>query len=736
MLVGVGAGGSSFLKGLSVRGGESLAGKSKGGQASVDFDVTGLSSKIPPPPPGWWDLALICVFVKLKESWLQLERIINDFLLVDEQSPHIPLGSSKGLIVVKSLSTVRDLCRCDPWPLPNGGSILINKWWASSNRVPGSHFHYSFWLEIHGIPLHLWKMETFHCVGEICGGLLEVDPRTLSREELEWARIYIKESWLHHIPRVIRLPGRGSSIDLIVKVLHEVAGDKAGVPATPIKPLQSVDSKFEISTTIACESGLLTSVRPLQSVDSKFEIRLSVVRSGEQGIHTPEVGLFVDQDLPPNSKWQRVRRKRQRQCQRAIRNARRKKWSLPNLVVEEDGGSKVAKSGLLDGKVFSGMDASCALVPSLTSGKGGGALEGRMESELPEDLNVEELFNQGYNGGIPRPLVEVFWVQILDIVGDLYGTITLTDPSGHRPSPGQFGLIEWNSTVNAINVPIYENVLGDHGFGSVRVSYIVFSDAVEATVEVTLIIGDEEVPAHVYGSISAGTCNSLEESVLFKKGSDHIDARQLIPLSRSLVAVPLNSVFIVRANLWDYKAISSDVIARGTAEFIAQLSGTFEKCIHVEFDTFMDSILGDLNGNHVRIDVDSLVSKRIEVRLSKLGTVRPFDPLLSYLIDLSEMWKEEEVLVGLSSSSGNSSQTSVVYSWSFRILNGLLFGIGCGALAASIVYVLWSIFVSRRLLVPAEYPVHPVEFAYETMKKPPKMCCFCCIFSLMEGIDT
>ncbi|KAF8394980.1 hypothetical protein HHK36_018919 [Tetracentron sinense] len=201
----------------------------------------------------------------------------------------------------------------------------------------------------------------------------------------------------------------------------------------------------------------------------------------------------------------------------------------------------------------------------------------------------------------------------------------------------------------------------------------------------------------------------------------------------------------------------------------------------VEFDTFMDSKLGDPNGNHVGIDVDSLVSvkvsnvssinlvlnsgeklqswidydassKRIEVRLSKLGTVRPFDPLLSYLIDLSEMWKEEEVLVGLSSSNGNSSQTSIVYSWSFRlrrvpswmhsqpldprvfsdhskpltvhdksvcllrILTGLLFGIGCGALAASIVYVLWSIFINRRPLVPAEYPVHPVEFAYKTIK--------------------
>lgn len=44
---------------------------------------------------------------------------------------------------------------------------------------------------------------------------------------------------------------------------------------------------------------------------------------------------------------------------------------------------------------------------------------------------------------------------------------------------------------------------------------------------------------------------------------------------------------------------------------------------------------------------------------------RPYNPLLAYQIDLGEMWKEEEVLVGLSSSSGNPMQETIVYSWNF-----------------------------------------------------------------------
>ncbi|KAK9283455.1 hypothetical protein L1049_011699 [Liquidambar formosana] len=200
----------------------------------------------------------------------------------------------------------------------------------------------------------------------------------------------------------------------------------------------------------------------------------------------------------------------------------------------------------------------------------------------------------------------------------------------------------------------------------------------------------------------------------------------------------------------------------------------------VEFDTAMDDDVGDLNGNHVGIDVGSLVSarvsnvsslnlvlnsgvklrswidydagsKRLEVRLNELGSARPSDPLLTHSIDLSEMWKEEEVFVGISSSSGDSLQASSVYSWQFRarevpnwlhsqpvdprvyqskeqdehlsdrkrgicpltILAGLIFATGCGALAAFVVLFFWAIFDSRHWMIPAEYPALPVDFRYE-----------------------
>ncbi|KAI3748793.1 hypothetical protein L6452_12136 [Arctium lappa] len=138
------------------------------------------------------------------------------------------------------------------------------------------------------------------------------------------------------------------------------------------------------------------------------------------------------------------------------------------------------------------------------------------------------------------------------------------------------------------------------------------------------------------------------------------------------------------------------------------------------------------------------ILKRVDVRLSKLGDPTPVEPLISYRIDLGEMWKGEKVLLGLASSNGNHEQTTNtnVYSWKSKIknvpkwlhsnpanpndystvledvetskkrncfLSGFLFVVGCGALAALVLFFVWS-YVAAVQKVPS---VLPVDFKYE-----------------------
>ncbi|XP_057517268.1 probable L-type lectin-domain containing receptor kinase S.7 [Amaranthus tricolor] len=201
----------------------------------------------------------------------------------------------------------------------------------------------------------------------------------------------------------------------------------------------------------------------------------------------------------------------------------------------------------------------------------------------------------------------------------------------------------------------------------------------------------------------------------------------------------------------------------------------------VEIDTKMDNQFGDLDGNHVGINIGSLVSvkvsnsselnldlssgkklqcwidyeassKRFEIRMSKADETRPVSPLLSCPIDLFEMFKGQDVFIGLSSSNANSTQVCKVFSWSFklrqvpywmhsqpldpqtvpkdvkpvtirqktdctvRVLTALIIGIACGALGAYTVMFVWSVFVTKQPVAPEEYVVKPAIYDYDKVK--------------------
>ncbi|EXB89976.1 putative inactive L-type lectin-domain containing receptor kinase III.1 [Morus notabilis] len=206
------------------------------------------------------------------------------------------------------------------------------------------------------------------------------------------------------------------------------------------------------------------------------------------------------------------------------------------------------------------------------------------------------------------------------------------------------------------------------------------------------------------------------------------------------------------------------------------------KIVKVKFSTVNDVKNNGLVKIHAGIDVDGLVptkvrnastidlalnngkksyawvdyeagSKRLEVRLSQSGYVKPSDPLFWYPIDLSRMWGNEEALVGFFSfSNSSSSQSCLIYSWSFlqrhvpqwmhsepldpkafgenskpvkgekrkdcftKVLASLIFGVACGALMAFTVLYLWTIFGTKRPVVPEEYVGKPVDFEYEKVK--------------------
>jgi serine/threonine protein kinase len=156
-------------------------------------------------------------------------------------------------------------------------------------------------------------------------------------------------------------------------------------------------------------------------------------------------------------------------------------------------------------------------------------------------------------------------------------------------------------------------------------------------------------------------------------------------------------------------APSKDLSSGMASNYIGLLNSTSNGSVHnhivaVELDTIQSPEFHDIDGNHVGVDVNSLVSvdaasagyyddrtgelrnltlvsgevmrawvdydgdaTRIDVTLAPVGTERPKKPLVSATVDLSTVIVADVAYVGFSSSTGRLSTLHYVLGWSFAV---------------------------------------------------------------------
>ncbi|KAF5392830.1 hypothetical protein D9757_000997 [Collybiopsis confluens] len=218
-----------------------------------------------------------------------------------------------------------------------------------------------------------------------------------------------------------------------------------------------------------------------------------------------------------------------------------------------------------------------------------------------------------------QPLLEIFYLRIDKIEGDdpcdLYGTVKVND-SANTETIWEHDKHHTISTKSGTNIvfegpsrPLYAadafsidvdlwdwDPLSDDGIakgtitfnpfdyftkydvansiplsadsGSATVNYVALSNALYAMITVILIKGGGENDPEVYGDITA--YNGHGTSALFHKTESenfNVNVGTAIPLSRKVVAVPVNGKLQVSALLWDHDPLSDDKIADGAVEF-------------------------------------------------------------------------------------------------------------------------------------------------------------------------
>lgn len=212
------------------------------------------------------------------------------------------------------------------------------------------------------------------------------------------------------------------------------------------------------------------------------------------------------------------------------------------------------------------------------------------------------------------------------------------------------------------------------------------------------LLGDAQIAnGGNFVNLTSPSSGSSSGQIVYKKPFKFIDSKS----SKPIISFSTDFTFTITPGNGDGIAFVifpsggklSQVFDQGYFGFSDTIDPQF---VAVEYDTRKDDNVGDLNGNHVGVDVGSFVSsdtsdvssiglllnggvplkswidyeassKRLEIRLGESGSEKPSQPLISYFIDLSKMWGDKEVLVGISSSNGNSMQVSSLSSWRFKV---------------------------------------------------------------------
>ena len=76
--------------------------------------------------------------------------------------------------------------------LMGGAHLRLDRWNPKTGCRVEEEMEQVAWVKIFGLPISLWSQGILKKIGEECGGFLDMDERTRSMREIQWARILVK----------------------------------------------------------------------------------------------------------------------------------------------------------------------------------------------------------------------------------------------------------------------------------------------------------------------------------------------------------------------------------------------------------------------------------------------------------------------------------------------------------------------------------------------------------------
>ncbi|KAA0051807.1 hypothetical protein E5676_scaffold609G00990 [Cucumis melo var. makuwa] len=165
-----------------------------------------------------WEKTVVLTRRYFHDDWENIVEKLKEQL--DTTVSYKPFHADKALIFFKDIEQANLICKNKGWTTVGHFYVKFEEWNQKAHASPKVVPSYGGWINVRGLTLHAWKLESFIQIGDACGGFIEVAKETRELTDLIEASIRVKDNYSSFIPTFIKLVDKEEQsfiIQVIVK---------------------------------------------------------------------------------------------------------------------------------------------------------------------------------------------------------------------------------------------------------------------------------------------------------------------------------------------------------------------------------------------------------------------------------------------------------------------------------------------------------------------------------------
>ena len=171
-------------------------------------------------PIGRWARAVVCECHLSLVNWVKVDRAMAKRLGHKGVVTIVPFSGGKGIFFVETIEEALSLHNLKFIRIKGGLTVLLRRWSPKKNLVVEGKFR-GGWIELRGLPFHLWSEVHLKKIMEQWGMVIEIDWRTLKLFDLCKARVRVVMKEQPIIPALIEVLDGGWEFTISVAVAGE-----------------------------------------------------------------------------------------------------------------------------------------------------------------------------------------------------------------------------------------------------------------------------------------------------------------------------------------------------------------------------------------------------------------------------------------------------------------------------------------------------------------------------------